>query len=64
MRLRDSWRRQWKIPKDLSLKGQVNRFQRSVTYHLNKEKNKHWSDTQEYLISKNQSQWEVTKSVM
>jgi hypothetical protein len=54
IRLKNRLRRQWQITRDPTLKAQINRLQRSVTYHLNEWRNGQWSDALESLCSEDQ----------
>jgi hypothetical protein len=47
-----------------SLKAQMNRLQRSVTWQLNEWRNGQWSDALESLCSEDQSLRKMTKRVM
>jgi hypothetical protein len=45
-------RRQWQVTRDATLRGEVNRLQRSVTRRLNEWRNDQWSATNESLDPK------------
>jgi hypothetical protein len=64
IRLKNRLRRQWQITRDLALKAEVNRLQRSVTRRLNEWRNDQWSATLESLNPDDQSLWMMTKRLM
>ena len=55
IRLKTRLRRCWQITRDLALKAEVNRLQRSVTRQLNEWRNDQWSATHESLNPEDQS---------
>jgi hypothetical protein len=63
-RMKNQLKRQWQVTRDPTLKAQVNHLQRTVSYWLNKWRNKQWSYAPEFLNSKDQSLWKMTKRVM
>jgi hypothetical protein len=53
--LKNRLRRWWKVTKELALRAEVNRLQRSVTRRLNEWRNEKWSTTIESLNPEDQS---------
>jgi hypothetical protein len=49
IRPKDRLRRRWQVTRDLALKADVNRLQRSLTRRLNEWRNDQWSATLESL---------------
>jgi len=64
IRLKNRLRRQWQVPRDPTLKAEVNRLQCSVARRLNDWRKEKWSATLESLDSEDQSLWRMTKRVM
>jgi hypothetical protein len=64
IRLKNRLRRRWQFARDLVLKAEVNRLQRSVTRLLNERRNDQSSATLESLDPEDQSLWRMTKRVM
>jgi hypothetical protein len=62
IRLKNRLRKQWKVPRDPALKGEVNRLQKSVTRKMNEWRNDQWSVTLESLDPEDQCLWKMTNS--
>jgi hypothetical protein len=64
IRLKNRFRRKWQLTRDLALKAEANRLQRSVTIQLQEWRNDQWSDTLEAQHPEDQSLWRMTKRAM
>jgi hypothetical protein len=64
IRLKTRLRRRGQVNRDIGLRAEVNRLQRSLTRRLNEWRKEQWSTTLESLNPENQSLWRMTKQVM
>jgi len=64
IRLKNRLRRRWQVTRDLALKAEDNRLQRSVTRRPNEWRNDQWSATLESFHPEDHSLWRITKRVM